>query len=113
MSDWRGELDAPHSLKQKIVLKTDNDKIKNQLLHVYPTLYRLKKYKKYDSFFIKHNYADAFNNTSTKSVQIPIQSEEINDYLQPYESYFTNIVHSPHDDDDESLVDDIPARKQF
>ena len=53
MSNWRKELDASHSGKQKIVLKIDNEKIKSQLLNVYPALYRLKKYKNYDSFFIK------------------------------------------------------------
>ena len=42
MSNWRKELDYSHLGNQKNVLKIDNDKIKNQLLHVYPTLYRLK-----------------------------------------------------------------------
>ena len=100
MSDWRKELDSRHALKQKIVLEAENHHIKIQLLDSYSTLYRLTKYKNYDAFFIKHNYADAFKSLSTKSTQIPIESGDIDNFLNPYKSYFTDCVFSKHDGDE-------------
>ena len=107
MSNWRGVLDSPYSGNQHFVLDSDNENIKNQLLNVYQTLAKLKIQELW--FFLhQKNYADAFKKRGSKAVQIPIQSEEIDNFWKPNESHFADIVPSPPDD--LSVVDDIPAK---
>ena len=111
MQDWRVELESNHAKKQKNVYPAENHKIKFGILDAHSTLYKLTKYKNYDAFFIKHDYADAFKSLRTKATQIPLESDKIDNFLNPYKSYFTDCFFSKHDGD-ESLVDEIPARNQ-
>ena len=112
MKDWRDELDSKHALKQKIVYHAaTNDHIKSCFTEAHSTPYKLTKYKNYDAFFLKHHYADSFQSRRTKATQITLESDEIDNFLNPYKSYFTDCVFS-RKDDDASVVDEIPARNQ-
>ena len=95
MKNWRVELDSKHAKKQKNVYPAaNNHHIKLVVTDAHSTPYKLTKYKNYDAFFLKHDYAEAFKSVRTKATQIPLESDKINNFLNPYKSYFTDCVFS-------------------
>ena len=107
MSEWCKKFETTLPGQSTSSCDLTNKEIKTQLIHNYPTLKKLIKYKDYDAHFIKRSYFEDFHEAKTDAKQIQINAHDQYNVHTLNELYFTPPTCT--EPDNISVVDSIPV----